>query len=118
MRRVMIAVTGLLCLCLSMAVAQDATSKKLVGSWTMVKGDGPPGMMLTFTADGKLIMSADLKGKELKIEGTYTVKDNTITSKLSFGGKEVSEDHKIKKLTDTELQTEDKKGTVDEFKKK
>jgi uncharacterized protein (TIGR03066 family) len=103
---------------LSLTMAQEATAKKLVGTWVFVKGDAPPGMTLTFTGDGKLTMTAEFGGKEFKVEGTYEVKDNALHSKLSDGKKEVTEVHKIKKLTDTELHTEDPKGKVDEFKKK
>ena len=118
MRFAMLIVTGLLCVGMSLAVAQEGTVKKLVGSWIVTKGNAPPNAVLTFSKDGKLVMSVDLQGKELKLEGTYTLKDNAITSKLSFNGKEMVEVHKIKKLTETELHTEDEKGMVDEFKKK
>ncbi len=127
MRIGIVALTSLAVVGLSLAVAQEETAKKIVGTWVHVKGDAPPGMTLTFSADGKLTMAAEFKGKDpsgkekvqqFKVDGTYEVKDNAIHSKLVNGKKEVSEVHKIKKLTDTELQTEDPKGHLDEFKKK
>jgi uncharacterized protein (TIGR03066 family) len=118
MRFAMLIVTGMLCVGLSLAVAQEGTAKKLVGSWIVTKGNAPPNAVLTFTKDGKMALTADLQGKELRLEGTYTLKDNEITSRLNFAGKEMVEVHKIKKLTETELHTEDEKGAVDEFKKK
>ncbi len=123
MRRGMMIVTGVLCVALSLAAAQEGTAAKLVGTWEIItKGGLPPGSTLTFSKDGKLLLMFDHDGKTTKAEGTYAVKDNTISSKMSFNDmgivKESIEVHKIKKLTDAELHTEDKNGKIDEFKKK
>ena len=116
MRRGML-VIGILCVGLSFAAAQDGPAAKLVGTWEVTKSDLPVGSKLMFAKDGKLLLTVNLPGNEQKLDGTYTVKDNAITSKLNFGGKEIVEVHKIKRLTDTELHTEDKDGKIDEFKK-
>ena len=123
MRRGMMIVTGILCVGLSLAAAQDGTAAKLVGTWEiMTKGGLPPGSTLTFSTDGKVVLTFDHEGKTAKAEGTYTLKDNTLSSKMSFNDKGVVKEsvevHKIKKLTDTDLHTEDKDGKIDEFKKK
>jgi uncharacterized protein (TIGR03066 family) len=116
MRRGML-VIGVLCVGLSFAAAQIGPPAKLIGSWEAVTGGLPMGSTLTFAKDGKALLTLKLKGNQQKIEGTYTLKDNAISTKMSFAGKESVEVHKIKKLTDTELHTEDKDGKIDEFKK-
>jgi uncharacterized protein (TIGR03066 family) len=111
-------VTVVACVGLSVAAAQDGTTTKLVGTWIAAKGSLPPNSTLTFSKDGKVVLEIAVPGKEIKIAGTYTVKDNAISSRLTFEGKEMAEVHKIKRLTDTDLHTEDEKGAIDEFKKK
>jgi uncharacterized protein (TIGR03066 family) len=123
MRPGMMIVTGILCVGLSFASAQEGTVAKLVGTWEiMTKGGLPPGSTLTFSKDGKIVLMFDHEGKPTKAEGSYTAKDNTISTKMSFEEKGVVKEsvevHKIKKLTDTDLHTEDKDGKIDEFKKK
>jgi uncharacterized protein (TIGR03066 family) len=118
MRRTVAATFVLLAIGMSVAIGQEETTKKLIGTWVLVKGDGPPGANVEFAKDGKMTLRADLGGKEFKIEGTYTVKDEAITSRLSFAGKEKTEVSKIKKLTATELHIEDAKGQLEEYKKK
>jgi uncharacterized protein (TIGR03066 family) len=118
MRNGMMIVTGILCIGLSLATAQESTATKLVGTWVAAKGSLPPNSTLTFSKDGKIVLEIAVPGKEIKMAGTYTVKDNAISSRLTFEGKEMAEVHKIKRLTETELHTEDEKGMIDEFKKK
>jgi len=119
----MMIVTGILCVGLSLAAAQEGTVAKLIGTWEITtKGGLPPGSTLTFSKDGKVVLTFDHEGKSTKAEGAYAVKDNTISTKMSFDDKGVVKEsvevHKIKKLTDTDLHTEDKDGKIDEFKKK
>jgi len=91
---------------------------KVIGIWEVTKsGSGiPPGATFEFTKDGKLKVTIKADGKEVTVEGTYKVEGDTITSAGPKGEK--PDKNKIKKLTDTELVTEDEKGKVDEFKKK
>jgi uncharacterized protein (TIGR03066 family) len=119
----MMIVIGILCVGFSLAAAQEGPAAKLIGTWEIVtKGGLPPGSTLTFSKDAKVVLTFDHEGKTTKAEGTFTLKDNTITSKMSFNDKgivkESIEVHKIKKLTDTDLHTVDKDGKIDEFKKK
>jgi uncharacterized protein (TIGR03066 family) len=93
---------------------------KLIGTWVVTKSaEAPPEATVEFTKDGKLILSAKVDGKDMKMEGTYTVDGDKITSvtKVS-GGKELKETVTIIKLTNTELVTKDEKGKTDEFKRK
>ena len=75
-------------------------------------------MTLTFTKDGKLTVDDGRLGQGRELDGTYTLKNNAISSRLVHEGKTIVEVHKIKRLNDTELHTEDKDGSIDEFKKK
>jgi uncharacterized protein (TIGR03066 family) len=99
---------------------KELTNKeKIVAVWVVTKSpDAPPGASVEFTKDGKINISMDLNGKEMKIEGSYTVEEDKINTVLKQGPKEQKETLKIKKLTDTELVTEDEKGKTDEYKKK
>jgi uncharacterized protein (TIGR03066 family) len=108
---------GLCFLGSALAVAQDAAATKLVGTWFLTKGKAP-NLTLTFTKDGKLAVTTEVSGKTVKSDGTYTLKNNELSSRLVHEGQTLVEVHKIKRLTDTELHTEDKDGLIDEFKKK
>jgi uncharacterized protein (TIGR03066 family) len=103
----------------SLAQQKDKPNKeKIIGVWEVAKsGSGiPPGSIFEFTKDGKLKITIKADGKEVMVEGTYSVDGDTISSAGPKG--ENSDKNKIKKLTETELVTEDEKGKVDEFKKK
>ena|ERR1043165_4202071 len=94
------------------------TAKKLVGKWEVTKSeDAPPGATVEFTKDGKMRLLFKVKDKDLKIEGTYKVKDNNVIATLTFNGKEKTDTGKITKLTETVLVIEDEKGKVDEYKR-
>ncbi len=96
--------------------AGEDTAKKLIGVWKVSKSEGsPPGATIEFTKDGKIKLRAEVKGKVLEASGTYTVKGQTITSKITHEGKTMTETAKIKKLTEKLLVTEDEKGKLDEF---
>jgi len=87
---------------------------KLIGAWELTKaGNGfSPGAIFEFTKDGKLIIT--LAGDKDSMVGSYSVDGDTITRP------EGQDPYKktIKKLTETELVTEDESGQVDEFKRK
>jgi uncharacterized protein (TIGR03066 family) len=94
------------------------TAKKLVGVWEITNNkEAPPGATIEFTRDGKLMMRAKVGEKELKFDGTYELKDQTIVSKVSFAGKTKTESNKIKKLTEKELVIVDEQGKVEEYKR-
>jgi len=100
------------------AAAQDTDdfAKKIVGKWkvTETKTDAPVGMLVEFTKDGKLTLSATVEGKEHKAEGTYSVEKDRLKYKLRLADRTVEETEAIKKLTDDvlELEDKDKKGTT------
>lgn len=113
-------VLGLAVAATSAALAQDkkepTNKEKIVGIWEVTKSaDAPVGALVEFTKDGKMKLTAKIDGKEITLEGTYTVDGDKINT---IGPKGEKETAKIKKLTDTELAVEDQKGKVDEFKRK
>jgi uncharacterized protein (TIGR03066 family) len=102
------------------AKAEDDNAKKLIGVWVVDKssGDLPPGSSVEFTKDGKLAAVVKADGKEIKFEGTYKLEKDKITVKLKVENETIEETVTIKKLTDEELEIEDKDKKVDTFKKK
>jgi uncharacterized protein (TIGR03066 family) len=91
-------------------------AKLLVGKWTLDDKEKRDRLFLEFKKDGKLVMSLDFGGgKEFKLDGTYKVDGNKITSKINFMGQEKSETHTIDSLTATKLVTTDEKGMKDVF---
>ena len=102
----------------SPAKADD--SAKLIGKWAVTKttGETPVGSTVEFTKDGKLTAIANIEGKEIKLVGTYKVEKDKLTVKLTLGEMNVEEVLTIKKLTDKELELEDKDKKVDTLEKK
>src|SRR5438270_904815 len=95
-------------LCGPAAVAdeKDDHGKKIVGKWkvTATKTDAPVGMLVEFTKDGKLTLSATDQGKEHRAEGTYSVEKDKLKYKLRLPDRTVEETETIKKLTDEEME--------------
>jgi uncharacterized protein (TIGR03066 family) len=115
--------SGILFAATAVAVGnEDAeTTKKLLGVWEVTKSDTLPKgatAAVEFTKDGKIKLRFTVDDKALTADGTYKVKANTIVTTIDYGGKAVTETHKIKKLTEKELVIEDEKGKIDELKRK
>ena len=118
MRRSQFFAAIMLTLCLSViGTAGSDTAKKIIGLWEITKGDAPPGATIEFTKDGKLSLRAKVNNMDLKVDGTYEVKDESIVSKLTFNGQTKSETHKITKLTDKQLIVQDEQGKSEEYKR-
>jgi uncharacterized protein (TIGR03066 family) len=103
-----------------LAQGKDNTAEKLVGKWEVSKsaGDLPIGATVEFTKDGKLIATLKADDQEIKLEGTYKVEKDKILVKVKVGEEMIEEAVIIKKLTNTELEIEDKEAKVTTFKKK
>lgn len=100
------------------AVGRDAKDAKvdgklLVGKWTSDEEKKKDKMFIEFTKDGKLAVSVDFGGKELKIDGTYKLDGNKLSVKMSFMGEEKSEVMTVNSLTKNKLVTTDEKGKKD-----
>src|SRR5262245_530132 len=98
---------------IAVGMAGTDTAKKLVGAWKAVDGkEGAPEVSVEFTKDGKYILKAKSGDKELKLEGTYKVKGDTLSVAL---GKDMGTG-KITKLTEKELViTSDDDGTPQKY---
>lgn len=105
--------------CLASAQGPTIDAKKLVGVWEVVKSsDAPPNATVEFTADGKMIMKVEIKGKMLTMTDAYVVEGNKIVQIVKIAGKETRNPQAVVKLTATELHLKDDKGAVDELKRK
>jgi uncharacterized protein (TIGR03066 family) len=101
--------------------SQKDNAAKLLGVWKLVKSGGkevPAEITIEFAKDGKEVRLVKMGDKEFKLEGTYKLDGDKITSVTKFGGKEITEVHTIQTLNDTTLITKDAKGEIDEFKRK
>jgi uncharacterized protein (TIGR03066 family) len=99
---------------------EASNQEKILGTWEVTQSKGaPPGATVEFTKDGKMKVNYKQDGKEQSMEAMYSVDGNKITSKIKLpGGKEEEDTATIEKLTDTEMAIKDKKGDLDEYKKK
>ena len=92
-------------------------AKKLVGKWEIndvkkdVKGT------VEFTKDQKLIYVLNLKGKDLKMDGTYKLEGSKLSVTLKIMDTDTTKEMTVKKLTDAELTVEDEKGEAKTLKK-
>jgi uncharacterized protein (TIGR03066 family) len=95
---------------------------KLVGKWAPApskdKKEKPLDMLLEFAADGKLSMTVGAAGTEYKALGTYELTGNKLAVVIRVGEKSVKDTLTVKKLTDTELTTEDSKGKEETLRRK
>lgn len=103
-----------------LAQGKDDPAQKLVGVWEVTKsaGDLPNGTTIEFTKDGKLKAVLKADDQEIKLEGTYKLEKDKIAVKVKVGEETIEETVTIKKLTNTELEIEDKEAKVTTFKKK
>ena len=105
------------------AQAEDKSDlkKQLVGKWEAVKVDEgtiPVGAVIEFTADGKMtVLHGKKDQKDDAIAGTYTVEAHGFTFKLSLDKKEFSQKITVKKISATEMETENPQGKGVTFKK-
>jgi uncharacterized protein (TIGR03066 family) len=93
-------------------------AKLLVGKWEPAEPKKGPAMTIEFTDKGKLAMTVNDAGKEVKVDGSYTLAANKLNVVLKFGGEEVKHTLIIKKLTADELVTEDENGKAETLKRK
>jgi uncharacterized protein (TIGR03066 family) len=80
---------------------------KLLGAWELTKVEGQaqvPYWRVEFLKDGKLRMTAQKGGEELKVEGTYALKKDRLTLTVEEGGKTTdTRTVTVQKLTDAVL---------------
>lgn len=96
-------------------------AKLLVGTWEFTKSydKGPPvGSVIEFTKDGKIKLTHKADGKESTHEGTYKLDGDKIALVVKDGDNERKINTKIKKISETELVTENDAGKTVEMKRK
>jgi uncharacterized protein (TIGR03066 family) len=96
-------------------------AKLIVGKWECSKADDgtvPPGTMIEFTKDGKLILSGKAGDQEFKMEGKYKVKGDKFDIIFKMGDQEHTEEITIKKIDDTTMSTTNKEGKMVELTRK
>jgi len=109
--------------CLAAGVCADdkkdekIDAKKLLGKWEPADNKKDQKLVIEFAKDGKMTISADAGGKDIKIDGTYKLDGAKLSVALNFGGMEQKETLTILKLTDDEMSTEDSKGKKESMKR-
>ncbi len=98
----------------------EENQDKLLGTWVTVKGDAgslPVGSRIEFLPGGKSRTIRKADGKELALEGTYSVAGNKVTLSRKVGNDELQTALTIKKVTAEELVLE-REGKTFELKRK
>jgi len=93
--------------------AEAIDVKKLVGKWEPVEKKDDIKMQIEFYKDGKMMVTITEKGKDTKLDGTYKIEGNKLTTTVMVGEMERVRTRTISKLTDTELVSTDEKGKED-----
>ena len=111
----LVAVGAVVCLLAGGARAEEKTdyAKMIVGKWEVSKADEgtvPVGAAIEFTKDGKVKVSGKKDGQDVNAEGTYKVEGNKFTVTMKRGEEEHSQTITISKISDTEMDTENKDG--------
>jgi uncharacterized protein (TIGR03066 family) len=91
----------------------DDKEKLLLGKWEPVKA--PEGLKATmeFKKEGKMEINIDFQGKQEKMEGTYSLKEDLLTVTFSKDGKEMTRKGKIT-ISEKELKIKDEETGRDE----
>ena len=102
------------------ALAQDKKdekidAKKLVGKWEPKDAKEGRTFVIEFTKDGKMVITGTRDGKESKLEGTYKLEGNKLTTTTKVGDMERSRTLTVSKLTDAEFVGSDEKGMESSF---
>ena len=92
-----------------------------MGKWEATKSPAdalPVGTVVDFDKEGKAHITHDRDGMKNTIDYNYKVESNKFVLEGKFEGNPVKHTVTIKKISDTEMVTEDEKGKVIEFKRK
>lgn len=93
--------------------------KKLIGKWEPKEARKGARLTLEFAAGGKLTVTGEADGQEIKREGTYTLAGNKLTLHLKFGETEIKDTVTVTRLTDDEMEgtSDGKERKKDVFKR-
>ena len=105
MRRLLTPVLGVMYFAAVPAAAEDIDARKLVGAWELSAGaDTPKGTTVEFGKDSTLVMRATIEGREWKLEGTYKVEGDQLTSVIRVQDTDIKSVDTIARLTDDTLE--------------
>ena len=98
----------------------DDFAKKIVGKWEITKSEGeePVGTVVEFAKDGKFSITVKADGKDVKFDGTYKIEKDKLITEATVGGKAEKDTDTIKKLTDDEMQLENRDKKLVTLKRK
>ena len=112
------AMTAVLMFAAGSAADDKIDAKKLVGKWEPKDAKKEIKMVMEFTKDGKLNVTADADGKDFTIMGTWKLDGNKLTLQLKAGENEIKDTVTLSKLTDDEMVGEsDTKKQKESFKR-
>ena len=98
--------------------AEVPDEQKIVGTWIATAGEAT-GSAIQFYADGRIWIIVPIRDKGVTLEGSYAVRDHTLTTTLEMrGGQKVTTASRIRKLTAGDLVIEEQGGKVTEYKRK
>ncbi|MDY3558277.1 TIGR03066 family protein [Gemmata sp. JC673] len=102
------------------APAKADDTPKLLGKWEVTKSasDTPVGTVIEFAKDGKLLVTINNEGKDLKLDGTYKLTGKKIALKLSLNEQKIEQDLTVTFKGEDGLELEDADKKVDTLKKK
>jgi uncharacterized protein (TIGR03066 family) len=126
MMRLTAAVLGLVSVLGLVAIARaddkktDDFPKLIIAKWEITKAGGQAqvGTLIDFAKDKSFAMDLKVNDMTEKVTGTYGLEKDKLTIKFKFNGMDIDEVLTIKKLTDDDMELEDKAGGVDVLKKK
>ncbi len=100
--------------------SKDNISAKLEGTWEVVKAtdEVAVGAIVVFKKDGKFTFTVKIDGQEFKVDGTYKIEEGKLHTTANVGGQEESDVDTFKKLTDDEMELENKEGKITVLKRK
>jgi len=97
---------------------KEIDKTKLIGKWKVVKAEGvPPGTIIEFMKDGKFVVSIDMDGNKITLDGTYSIEGDKLHTTMKLGEKENKNTDTLKTLTAEKLSLVDKEGKVAELEK-
>ncbi|AWM39642.1 hypothetical protein GobsT_20100 [Gemmata obscuriglobus] len=100
--------------------AKADDTPKLLGKWEVTKSasDTPVGTVIEFAKDGKLLVTINNEGKDLKLDGTYKLTGKKIALKLSLNEQKIEQDLTVTFKGEDGMELEDADKKVDTLKKK
>jgi len=90
-------------------------AKKLIGKWEPKDAKKDAKIVMEFTKDGKMIVTAE---KDFKVEGSYKLEGNKLRIQMKVGENELNDTVTLTKLTDSVMEGESEgKKTKETFKR-